>query len=411
MILLYHKVGILQHDYNYLGVTPKNFRYQLEYIKEYCRIVPVEKAKGDEISITFDDGFEDFYTEIYPYLLENEIPATIFITTGKIGSAEELWTSELLRLIFTSNNNGQCFHMKTPMFAYDFPVRSLEDKITMYHALRRICMKSEEEILNSIVEQLRIWAGIGFVGRKEYRFLTEREIKILSDDSLVTIGAHTHNHISLGAFGKEYQEKEIIRAKAALERITGKQVQYFSYPFGGKYDYNEKTIEILKQTGFRKGYTTLRNIGKDIGFEIPRIVVPNLGEGEFDLWFHRMLRKQDERTSPYAPKDKRMEYIGKLKDDKQVLKTSKRIAIFGAGARGKRLYQELKAYGKDAEIICFIDNDRMKQGGIIENKKIIGVEQIREEVPDAILVDSIWEKEIIAQLIQYGIEGIHWIID
>lgn len=411
MILLYHKVGRLSHDYNYLGVTPENFRYQLAYIKKNYEIVPLEHVKDNTVSITFDDGFRDFYTEAYPYLTENEIPAAIFITTGKIGSTEELWTSELLRLIFTDNNHRQYFHMEMPVFSYDFPTRILEDKITMYRALRRLCMKSEGKVLNSIIEQLRVWAGIGTVCREEFIFLTEQEIRVLSDDSLITIGAHTHNHVSLGAFTKEYQKKEIIRSKVELEQITGEKIQYFSYPFGRQYDYNKETIKILRQAGFRKAYTTLLQVGKDVEYEIPRIAVPNLGKGEFESWFHKVIQKQDENIRMNSSKDRRVEYIGRLKDDKRLLMESKKIAIFGVGVRGKKLYRELKAYGKEEAVVCFIDNDEEKQGSRIESRQVISVEQIKEREPDAILVSSIWEKEIIEQLIQCGIGNIHWIVD
>lgn len=411
MILLYHKVGRLKHDYNDLGVTPENFRYQLEYINKHYGIVPLEKIKDPEISVTFDDGFRDFYTEVYPYLSENRIPVTLFIATGRISSTEELWTSELLRLIFTDNNHRQCFHMKVPMFAYDFAVQSLEDKIILYRALRRICMKSEEEIVDDVIKQLRVWAGMGSIGREEYRFLTEEEIKILSQDPLITIGGHTHNHVSLGAFTKKYQEKEIMRSKEILERIIGREIQYFSYPFGGENDYNEETIEILERTGFQKAYTTQMHTGENMPYEIPRIAVPNLGKGEFELWFDKVVMKQDAMTKLHSLTDRKIAYIGRLRDDEQLLQTSNKIAIFGAGVRGKKLYRELKAYGKDLEVVCFIDNDKIKQGGNAENKPVLAVEQIKEAEVEIILLDSIWEKEIIDQLIQCGIGGIHWIIN
>lgn len=411
MILLYHKIAKLQHDYNDLGVTPENFRYQLEYIKKHYEIVPLEQVKDDTAAITFDDGFKDFYTEAYPYLSENNIPASLFITTGKIDSKEELWTSELLRIIFIGNDHSSYCHLEMPAFSYDFPVRRLEDKIIMYRAIRRLCMKSEEAVLQSIILQLRKWAGVDSVGREEYLFLTECEIQALSKDSLVTIGAHTHNHISLGAFSKEYQEKEIIHSKAELERIIGKEVQYFSYPFGQRYDYNEETIEILKHSGIKNAYTTLLQSGKDAEYEVPRIAVPNLGKGEFEPWFHKVVQKQDECIEAYPPKDRRIEYIGRLKDDERLLRTDGKIAIFGAGVRGQRLYQELKVYGKGEAVICFIDNDKTKQGSSIEGRQIVSVEQSKDRKPDIILVSSIWEKEIIEQLVQCGIESIHWIVN
>lgn len=411
MILLYHKIARLQQDYNCLGVTPKNFRYQMEYIKEHYDIVPLNQAREDAVTITFDDGFRDFYTEVYPYLTENSIPATLFVTTGKIGSKEELWTTELLRLIFSGNDNGLFCHLEMPMFSYDFPVQSLEEKNTMYRAVRRLCMKSEETVLQSIILQLRKWAAMDSAGREEYLFLTEQEIRMLSKNPLVTIGAHTCSHISLGAFSKEYQEKEIIRSKEELERITGKEILYFSYPFGQQYDYNEETIEILEHSGLKRAYTTRLQMGKNKAYELPRIAMPNLGGREFDSWFQELIQNREGYHACQHEQEEPVEYIGKLKEDKKLLQNSKRIAIFGAGIRGQRIYQELKAYGKEKTFLCFIDNNKEKQGKCLEKKPIISVEQIQELKPEIILVNSIWEKEIIEQLIWAGVKGIHWIID
>jgi len=410
MILLYHKVGRLSHDYNELGVTPENFRYQLEYIKKDYAIVPLEQARDDAVSITFDDGFRDFYSEAYPYLSANRIPAAVFITTSKLGSREELWTSELLRLIFTNNCHKRYFHIEMPLFSYDIQVRNIDDKITMDRALRRLCMKSQERVIDDIIKQLRAWSGMEITGREEYGFLTGQEIKILSEDPLITIGAHTHNHISLGAFTKEYQEQEITRSQTELEQITGKKISFFSYPFGGQCDYNKETMECLAQIGICKAYTTLMQTGENVEYEISRIAVPNLGKGEFEIWFHNMMQKYEKPKEIYFSKDRRLEYIGRLEDDSVLLQTCGEIAVFGAGKRGKKIYQKLIAYGKKKEVICFIDNDKEKCGGYIDKKPIIPVERVKEKGVTIVLVNSAWEKEIIEQLIHCGIEGIHWII-
>lgn len=411
MILLYHKIARLQSDYNLIGVTPKNFRYQMEYIRKKFDIVPLHLAREDAVTITFDDGFRDFYTEVCPYLSENNIPATLFVTTGKIGSKEELWTTELLRLIFSGNGNGLFCHLELPLFSYDFPAQSLEEKLVMYRAIRRLCMKSEAEILQSILIQLRKWADVDSRGREDYLFLTEQELQALSKNPLVTIGAHTRDHISLGAFSKAYQEKEILSSKIELERITGKEIRYFSYPFGGQYDYNEETIEILKRAGMEKAYTTLTCPGKNKMYEIPRVVMPNLGGQEFDAWFQGLIQNQPPICASCHEQEGAVEYIGRLSEDIKLLQETNKIAIFGVGIRGQKIYRTLKTHGIDTAVSCFIDNDRTKQGKCFEKKPIISVEQIQELKPETILVNSIWEKEIIEQLIRAGAEGIHWIVD
>lgn len=412
MILLYHKVGALQHDYNNIGVFPEYFRYQLAYLKQRYDIVPLSEHRDNTIAITFDDGFRDFYTEVFPYLKQQGIPATIFISTGKIGKKEELWTTELLRLIFTGNCHKSRFCLELPTLHYEFPVRTLEEKHLLYLALRRLCMKSEEPVCRQILKELLDWSGLEAAGREEYLMLSEEEIRELSESGLITIGAHTVNHVSLGAFSRAYQEKEIRDSKQALERITGKPVSLFSYPFGGSFDYVADTIELLKQEKIEKAYSALVNLGKDAAYEIPRITVPNLGKGEFEEWFEETLSRAAGKTPKNKGKqaDLGVTYIGKLQRDIQLINGTGKIAIFGAGGRGRKLLQRLKAYGRENEVSCFLDNNREIQGKYIDGKKVIGVEQIKQENPEIILVDSVFEKEIIEQLSLAGIGGIHWLL-
>lgn len=414
MILLYHKIDELQQDYNNLAVTLENFKYQLEYIQKFFPIVPLSEHREGTIAITFDDGFRDFFLNVYPYLISKNIPATVFITTGKIGKQEELWTTELLRLIFTGNHHKQKFCLELSSFCYEFSVRSLEDKNVLYQALRRMCMKSDENIQQDILRQLRDWAEQKEAGREEYAFLTEQEIAELSKNRLITIGVHTVHHVALGAFSREYQEKEIFCAKKMLEQITGYQISYFSYPFGGKNDYNADTIEILKKGSFDRAYIAVPQPGRDEKYEIPRITMPNMGKGEFDEWFHHTILHMDvqdrRKSGGNGWKDRRVTYIGKLEHDKTLLNGNDRIAIFGAGDRGQKLFRALKAYGKEEKVRYFIDNDKTKQGTFLYNKKIISVEQVDQNEINIVLVDSIWEKEIMDQLIEQKVEGIHWIL-
>ena len=61
----------------------------IEHIKElgyeFDSIDNISGNKNKKVYLTFDDGFESVYRELYPYLKENKIPFCVFVTYDFIG--------------------------------------------------------------------------------------------------------------------------------------------------------------------------------------------------------------------------------------------------------------------------------------------------------------------------------------
>ena len=97
-VLLYHSVTSQQPGE--MSVSTEAFRKQMEFLKNQFELVSLEDAiqgvslqqssllshttKGDKarVAITFDDGYEDNFTQAYPILRELNIPAAIFLLAG-----------------------------------------------------------------------------------------------------------------------------------------------------------------------------------------------------------------------------------------------------------------------------------------------------------------------------------------
>lgn len=84
-VLTYHSVGHRDHAMN---VLPQAFTQQMQWLAGHHRVIsPTAAAKGENgVAITFDDGYRDNLTNAAPVLSRLEIPATVFIVTGKLGA-------------------------------------------------------------------------------------------------------------------------------------------------------------------------------------------------------------------------------------------------------------------------------------------------------------------------------------
>ena len=90
----------------------------------------------------------------------------------------------------------------------------------------------------------------------------------------VEIGAHTRTHPDLGKITDPDQlVDEVITASRELERLIGRKVRYFAFPYGQPENLTAVAFQLLKREGFLGACTTLggwNEIGGD-PFQISRI--------------------------------------------------------------------------------------------------------------------------------------------
>jgi peptidoglycan/xylan/chitin deacetylase (PgdA/CDA1 family) len=95
--IMYHHIQDLEtakaQGHPGLAVSPQYFQRQMEYLIKhgYTTITMRDllnffennvKISGKPVLLTFDDGYEDFYTNAYPILSRYQLKATMFVPTG-----------------------------------------------------------------------------------------------------------------------------------------------------------------------------------------------------------------------------------------------------------------------------------------------------------------------------------------
>src|ERR1700733_9441343 len=109
-ILMYHRIATPEVDPWRLSVSPERFEEQVQALCMRRTILSMNAFVSrlqsgvlphDAVALTFDDGYLDNLLQAKPILETAGVPATVFLTTGRVGSDEEFWWDELARMVLT----------------------------------------------------------------------------------------------------------------------------------------------------------------------------------------------------------------------------------------------------------------------------------------------------------------------
>ncbi len=103
------------------------------------------------------------------------------------------------------------------------------------------------------------------------RYMKEAEIRNLADSGH-NISSHTWDHHMVTKYSGADWDSQFVKPKLRLEKITGKPVEYFAYPFGL---WNREAITELKTRGYKLAFilSTKRDSTEPL-YTIRRMIVP-----------------------------------------------------------------------------------------------------------------------------------------
>jgi peptidoglycan/xylan/chitin deacetylase (PgdA/CDA1 family) len=272
LILMYHRVfepdDAVQLLEPGMYVTPKTFENQILFLKNYFKISTIKdfvlRYKEDRESpepprcvLTFDDGWIDFYKNVYPLLKKHQIPATVFLPTDFIGGESWFWTDRLAYLI------SKCSEDTLP----DVMRRDIRNPITrqlsrlqgsphtrLDKAIRILkpCLKETIEVVLSDLS-----ADWGFSANPPGRaFLSWEEVEELSRSGFVEFGSHTASHQILPFLDDATVRLELDSSRSELlsRRAVDPDFIPFCYPNGNM---DERIIKMVREAGYGAAVTTM----------------------------------------------------------------------------------------------------------------------------------------------------------
>jgi len=266
----------------YHKTKKKAFDKQVGYLTKKYNIISIDEAinkikknsiQGNEIVITFDDGYKNNYTEAFPILKKYNKKATIFLISSRIDSDKYAWY-DIIEIFFKEYKKNN-YTLKIESKNYTFYTSNENQKIntinTLKEILKNISNIDREKIVKKLSENLHSYKS---EYKKKFSFITWKEAREML--KTINFGAHSVTHPILTKCSKSKVEMEIMKSQETIQEKLKTVVDGFCFPNG---DYDDNIINILKEKKYNYACST-KNGGcyaNDDVFKLNRI-----GIGEED---------------------------------------------------------------------------------------------------------------------------------
>ncbi|MGP1489477.1 MAG: polysaccharide deacetylase family protein [Treponema sp.] len=246
---------------------------------------PDIKLPENSVLLTFDDGYIDHFTFVFPYLKSKGLQGTFFIP-GKVFTENVLLDVNKIHFILASTDSLKLYSRLLDILnAYrdtDWTYPNNETLIAQYAVANRFDSKEVifiKRMLQTVLpEDLRIKISSELFGEfvclpedvfARELYMNKEQIKCMKGSGMF-IGVHGYDHYWLGNLSEDKMMSDIKRAVGVLDGIINKKNWVMCYPYGS---YNQQVVDYLECNGCRLGVTTdlgIAALDKNEIYNLPR---------------------------------------------------------------------------------------------------------------------------------------------
>ena len=298
------------------GLDIRLFREQLAYFKKHYNFVTAAQVvdafeNGTELPpksllFTFDDAYIDHFTNAFPLLVEYGAQGLFFVPVKAIMNHEVLIVNKIHHVLAVCDKhiNELVQQVKTLLAPYEGKdgVQTFEyyfDKLAVANRFdckevifikRLLQVELLEPVRSAIINQLfkkYVSSDEGTFSRELY--MSKDQLKCMQRNGMI-VGSHGYDHFWLGSLPKEEQLLELTKSVDFLKGLgVDMNTLSIGYPYGS---YNEDTLDIAREFGFKLGFTTVVDVATTIGdsLTIPRLDTndfPKAEDEDVNEWYNK----------------------------------------------------------------------------------------------------------------------------
>lgn len=287
LIVCYH--GVVEDTSpvrDWLHITATEFRAQVELLASRFQVVPIDeglarlhtgKLTRPTACITFDDGYRNNATVAAPILSQLELPSTIYLATGLVGTPALLWTTAVSLAV----RSGACASLDLTEWSgpklqsHDPHSRAVMAREAVEH-LKRLSQSDRVSALSGI----DLSATLAQPGDEEYQLMSWNDVRGLAETGRVSFGGHTMGHEIVSRLSDNELRREVVGCLQAVREELASHAgdavsKTFAYPNGRAIDFDHRCVELLREHGVSGAVTTLPGVNTTStgSYELRRLVV------------------------------------------------------------------------------------------------------------------------------------------
>ncbi len=205
---------------------------------------------------TLDDGYRDNLTYAYPLFKRLEVPFAIYVPTAYADGQGDLWWLVLEAAIRKAVRLDVVIGGQRVAMATETPAQKRAAFSQVYWPLRSL----PEREMRAAIQKIAQEAGYDSSRLCRDLIMTWDEIRSLAADPLVTIGAHTVDHLAIAKLPADEARREIAASVERIEAELGRPCRHFSFPYGDASAVGPRDEEIARGLGLATAVTTRKDV-------------------------------------------------------------------------------------------------------------------------------------------------------
>ncbi len=204
------------------------------------------------ISLSFDGGYRDNLVHALPILRKHGVPFTLYVPTGLVDGAGEVWWQALEDII--AGQNAVAADLGEGIVYFE--CAGLSGKQRAYDQLYAHMRQINEPARVSLIRDLAGKYKLDLAAHCRSLIMDWSELKTFAAEELCTLGAHTVYHYELAKLSDKDMRREMSQSVEVLKAQFGVAPRHLSYPIGSPIAAGRREFAAARELGFATAATT-----------------------------------------------------------------------------------------------------------------------------------------------------------